>query len=99
MVLRLIARSPVTGFVATVIPEKLTSQKLDASIGASGPHDFAVRISRARQLQLPRPPHPTAFRDDREPPLLSGETRGETPLICPTRQAEYFLEADLTENH
>jgi hypothetical protein len=36
------------------------STRLDASIGASGPHDFAVRISRARQSQLSRPPHPTA---------------------------------------
>jgi hypothetical protein len=36
------------------------STQLDASIGAPGPHDFAVRISRARQSQLPRPPHPTA---------------------------------------
>jgi hypothetical protein len=27
---------------------------------------------------------------------LSGETRGETPLICPTRQAEYFLQRGLT---
>jgi hypothetical protein len=35
----------VTGFLATVAPEKLASQELDASIGASGPHDFAVRIS------------------------------------------------------
>jgi hypothetical protein len=42
------ALSPVTGFLATVIPEKLASQKLDASIGASGPHDFAVRVSHAR---------------------------------------------------
>jgi hypothetical protein len=52
--------SPVTGFVATVIPEKLASQELDASIGASRPHDFAVRVSHARQSQLSRPPHPTA---------------------------------------
>ena len=37
--------SPVTGFLATVAPEKLASHELDASIGASGPHDFAVRIS------------------------------------------------------
>jgi hypothetical protein len=35
--------SPATGFLATVAPEKLASQELDASIGASGPHDFAVR--------------------------------------------------------
>jgi hypothetical protein len=31
-----------------------------------------------------------AFRDDREPPLLSGETGGFKPLICPTAKAEYF---------
>jgi hypothetical protein len=40
--------SSVTGFLATVAPEKLASQELDASIGASGPHDFSVRIRRAR---------------------------------------------------
>jgi hypothetical protein len=28
---------------ATVAPEKLASRELDASVGASGPHDFAVR--------------------------------------------------------
>src|SRR5258708_15679161 len=38
-----------------------------------------------------------AFRDDREPPLLSGETGGEKPLICPTRQAEYFCARGWTE--
>jgi len=32
--------SPVIGFLATVASEKLASQKLDASIGASGPHDL-----------------------------------------------------------
>ncbi|MGZ3324124.1 MAG: hypothetical protein ACXU9C_24555, partial [Xanthobacteraceae bacterium] len=52
------ALSPVTGFFATVAPEKLASQELDASIGASGPHDFAVRIRRARQQRRQRPPHP-----------------------------------------
>ena len=52
--------SPATGFLATVIPGKLASPKLDASTGASGPHDFTVRIGRARPSQLSRPPHPTA---------------------------------------
>src|SRR5258708_14270641 len=37
-----------------------TFAKLDASIGASEPHDFAVRITPARRSQPPRPPHPTA---------------------------------------
>jgi hypothetical protein len=38
----------------------LASAKLDASVGASGPHDFAVRESCVRLAQLTRPPHPTA---------------------------------------
>ena len=32
-----------------------------------------------------------AFRDDRDPPLFSGETGRVKSLICPTTQAEYFL--------
>jgi hypothetical protein len=32
--------SLATGFFVTIISEKLASQKLDASIGASGPHDL-----------------------------------------------------------
>jgi hypothetical protein len=35
------SRSP--GFLATVALKKLASRELDASVGASGPHDFAVR--------------------------------------------------------
>jgi hypothetical protein len=38
--------SPVTGFLATVANELL--RRLDASVGASGPHDFAVRFSAVR---------------------------------------------------
>jgi hypothetical protein len=50
--------SLATGFLATIISGKLASQKLDASIGASGPHDFAVRITRCSSKAHPRPPHP-----------------------------------------
>jgi hypothetical protein len=32
--------------------------KLDASVEASGPHDFAVRLSAVRQQHHQRPPHP-----------------------------------------
>jgi hypothetical protein len=39
--------SPVTGLIVTVTCEY--SRKLDASAGASGPHDFAVRVSAVRQ--------------------------------------------------
>jgi hypothetical protein len=39
---------PAIGFFVTVIPEKLASQELDASVEASEPHDFAVRIECSR---------------------------------------------------
>jgi len=35
-------------------------QKLGASVGAPGPHDFAVRIRRIRLLRHQRPPHPVS---------------------------------------
>ena len=53
-----------------------TPATLDASIRASGQHDFAVRICavRYRRRRVHRiPPH---VRDDHDPPLLSGETGG-----------------------
>ena len=50
--------SLATGFFVTIIPKKLASQELDASIGASGPHDFAVRLTRCSSKALWRPPHP-----------------------------------------
>jgi hypothetical protein len=72
-----IVLSPVTGFVATVVGgiprsiqlDRCATAKLDASVGASGPHHFAVRFDAVRQghihvhRTLPR------VRDDREPPL------------------------------
>ena len=75
--LRLIPCSPRRdqGLFVTVIPKKRELPKeLDApAIGASGPHGFAVRFSRARQSQLSRPPLPASnVRDDRETPLLVG---------------------------
>jgi hypothetical protein len=72
MVLRLIARSPRgPGSLAPVIPEKLASQELNASVGAPGPHAFAVRIQRVRLTRHLRPPHPAPnVRDDRDTPLL-----------------------------
>ena len=55
---------PVTGLCCHRRPrEALASHELDASVGASEPHDFAVRVSvvvRAHKARatLPRPPHP-----------------------------------------
>ena len=71
MVLRLISCSPWrSGFFVTIAPEKLASHELDASVEASGPHDFAVRKVSALVFGatcvhriLSR------VRDDLEPPL------------------------------
>jgi hypothetical protein len=41
--------SPVNGFLATVAAQDMNLAQLDASTAASGPHDFAVRLSHARQ--------------------------------------------------
>jgi hypothetical protein len=90
MVLRLSSCSPRgSGFLAPVIDVKRKlHRQLDASVEASGPHDFAVRPSIARPAMPVRPPHshPT-FRDGREASLLLGRETGEVvKVICPTTQ-------------
>src|SRR5712672_3318318 len=53
----------VTGFLATIIPEKrFASRCLDASTGASGPHDFTVRNDGVRLSppRVHRSPSPTS---------------------------------------
>src|ERR1700753_4127309 len=47
-------------------------RQFDASLGASGPHDFAVRIGAVRYRHLASTASRPAFRDDREPPLRVG---------------------------
>src|ERR1700737_2886185 len=53
--------SPVTGLFCH---RRLRNsfRKLDASVGASGPHDFAVRfgVTRQRHRRVHRIPHPTS---------------------------------------
>jgi len=39
-------------------PARSSPYELDASVGASRPHDFAVRKKRPRQMRHMRPPHP-----------------------------------------
>jgi hypothetical protein len=83
---------------ATVIPKKLASQELDASVGASGPHDFAVRDSqRSSFASLASTASHRNVRDDRDPPLIRRETRGFKSVICPTAKAEYFCAKDWTD--
>src|SRR3954470_13509174 len=78
--------SPVTGLFATVA-SRIVSARLDASVGASGPHDFAVRkpasfVFRCRCVHR----IPSRVRDDRETPLLSGRDSAQMPLIWVERK-------------
>ena len=55
--------------------ETFASFGLDASTATPGPHDFTVRIRRARLSRPQRPPHPTARRDVRERPSSAEDAR------------------------
>ena len=57
---------------------------------ASPPCDYPAR-RRCRVHRIP-----PRVRDDREPPLLSGETGGFVEMICPTSIADYFASEDWT---
>jgi len=58
------ARNGFNGFLRALPGDrpssaKITFRELDASVEASGPHDFAVRLKRSRQK---RHPHPASCR-------------------------------------
>ena len=52
-----IVLSPGTG-LSCPRRSQILIRDLSASVGAPGPHDFAVRVSAARLATPPRPPHP-----------------------------------------
>jgi hypothetical protein len=94
--------SPVTGLFCHRHPAD-NSARLDASVGASGPHDFAVRISILRPalacLTLPRPSHPAPnVRDDRETPLCVGRDRGGYRFDLGRRRSGIFFAEGLDRN-
>jgi hypothetical protein len=65
--------SPVTGlFCHRRLVNTFT--KLDTSVGVSGPHDFAVRLSAIRQKRIRVHRIPPRVRDDRDTPLQWDET-------------------------
>ena len=81
--------SPVTGlFCHRRLAD--TSAKLDASIGAPGPHDFTVRnsaVRRARDLRAGAAPSTAsrpAFVTTCDPPLVRVRWGELVQLICPT---------------
>src|SRR4051812_40392232 len=82
--------SPVIG-LSCHRHRQVTTCQLDTSVEASGPHDFAVRISTVRQPCYQRPPHPVPnVRDDRETPLSWDGMARVVELIWVVGEAEYF---------
>jgi hypothetical protein len=76
--------------------EALASQELDASIGASGPHDFAVRAGTTRQPCRPRPPHPAPrFVTIASRPFCRGGTAGACKDDLPDGRNGIFLRGGL----
>ena len=77
------ALSPVTGLFVTVIGGS-DFRQLDASVGASGPHDFAVRSRTVRRqaTKTSTASRPTFVTMANAP--LSGETGEAVEVICPS---------------
>jgi hypothetical protein len=75
------ALSLVIGFLATIAPEKLASQVLDASTEASGPHAFVVRVSAPRQRRLRVHRNPPLVRDDGQRPSSRDGMASNMPSI------------------
>jgi hypothetical protein len=84
--------SPVTGLVCHRHQRDAKHHRqLDASVGASGPHDFAVRAQCHSSFDMPRPSHPAPdVRDDRDTPLLWERDGATMKVIWAKRTPEYF---------
>ena len=75
-----------------------TLSPLDASVGASGPHDFAVRKGAARLASLSRPSHPVPnVRDDREAPLFRVQDGVGSKAVSINPRNELFLRTGLDD--
>src|SRR6266516_3391297 len=84
---------PVTSLFDTVICA--SSRRLDASIGASEPHDFAVRVSAIRQRHHRVHRIPPRVRDVRTPLFWDGTMR-LSELICLRLKQKYFCKRGWT---
>jgi hypothetical protein len=72
-------------------------RELDASVGASGPHDFAVRVGVARQrVTKASTASRLNVRDDREAPLLIEAGHGQATTISDFQKEKYFCGQDWT---
>jgi hypothetical protein len=89
MALRLISCSPRSGRARCHRRRRNGFHRLDASIGASGPHDFTVRIRTVRQRHIRVHRIPSRACDDRETPLVSGRDEIDILLIWVGRQTKF----------
>ena len=74
--------SPVSGVVVTVAGPQNRRSRIDATVAAPGPHDFAVRYRRFRRVPKHLTPQASiatraTFRDDREAPLMAARAKAE----------------------
>ena len=71
-------------------PAEVASAQLDASVGASGPHDFAVRIKRlVRSAAASTASRPASVTIAKRPSCERDGRVGK--VICPTGKAEIFF--------
>src|SRR5438874_7882445 len=82
---------PVTGLVCHRRQRKYF-RRLDASVGASEPHDFAVRVSTVRQRCLRVHRISSRVRDDRDTPLSGTRRRGYKDDLGRMRTNMFFTE-------
>jgi hypothetical protein len=73
--------------------------RLDVSVETSGPHDFAIRSTRALvSCAPPRPSHPRpCVRDDRDTPLVKGRDGGGNWSDLGETRSKIFLLAVRTD--
>jgi hypothetical protein len=85
--------SPVIGLVCHRHPRFW--RRLDAGVEASGPHDFAVRVSTVRQerCRVHRIPHPTSVTIAKRPSV--GRDGGRYKFDLGQMGTEEFLEMGL----
>jgi hypothetical protein len=74
-------------------------RQFNASVEASGPHDFSVRTDAPRLRATVRPSHPAPnVRDDREAPLLRSAGWLESVMLClAIGEAKYFFRKGWTQ--
>jgi hypothetical protein len=90
--------SPANGLFATVPTQCKALSRVDASIAASGPHDFIVRLT---ACSSGTPQASIASRAQRivtiaKRPSIGRETAAALKVICPTAKAENFYDAGWT---